>query len=192
VSLETEIKLKADSADAVRRLLEQAGFQQEHERAFEANTVFDTPDKSLLARQHLLRLREFRGQAILTLKGAPLAGPHKSRPEFETAASDLNALRQIIEALGFLPSFRYEKYRTTFHRPGESGHAVLDETPIGVFLELEGDSIWIDQTAAQLGFARELYITASYGTLWRDHCSSLGIPPGHMLFTPLPGGIDEG
>jgi adenylate cyclase class 2 len=185
--METEVKLRASSAGAVRNLLEKAGFLPEHERAFEANTIFDTPEKSLLSRQHLLRLREFRGQAILTFKGAPLAGPHKSRPEFETVASDLHSLRQILQSLGFQPSFRYEKFRTSYHRHGETGHAVLDETPIGVFLELEGDSAWIDRTAADLGFAPESYITASYGSLWREHCSAMGLAPGHMVFTPQPG-----
>jgi len=186
VSVETEVKLRAPSADAVRELLVKAGFLPEHERAFEANTVFDTPEKSLLSRQHLLRLREFRGQAILTFKGAPLAGPHKSRPEFETVASDLNSLRQILLALGFQPSFRYEKFRTSYHRNGETGHAVLDETPIGIFLELEGDSEWIDRTAARLGFAPASYITASYGSLWREHCSVLGLAAGNMVFPQKP------
>ncbi len=182
MSVETEVKLKSPSPGALRELLDKAGFLQVHERAFEANTVFDTPDQSLLAKGHLLRLREFRGQAILTFKGAALPGPHKSRPEFETAASDLHALRLIIEALGYQPYFRYEKFRTSFRRPGDSGHAVLDETPIGVFLELEGESAWIDSTAAELGFAPQDYITASYGTLWREYCSSSGSASGNMVF----------
>jgi adenylate cyclase class 2 len=184
VSVETEVKLRVPSAAQARDLLARAGFHPLHERAFEANTVFDTPAKTLLASRHLLRLREFRGESILTFKGAPIEGPHKSRPEFETTAGDGTALRQILEALGFHAFFRYEKYRTSFCKDDEPGHAVLDETPMGVFLELEGPGDWIDRSAATLGFSPAGYITASYGTLWRDECLSKGAPEADMIFEP--------
>jgi hypothetical protein len=35
---------------------------------------------------------------------------------------------------------------------------MLDETPAGVFLELEGPSRWIDRTARRLGFAESDYL----------------------------------
>jgi adenylate cyclase class 2 len=182
VSVETEVKLRVASARQAAGLLAGAGFFPVHERAFEANTLFDTPSKALLANRHLLRLREFRGEAILTFKGAPAAGPHKSRPEFETTAGDGAAMRRILEALGYRSFFRYEKFRTSFDKHGEPGHAVLDETPMGVFLELEGPGEWIDRTAASLGFGPADYITRSYGTLWHEECLSKGIPPADMVF----------
>lgn len=182
MSVETEIKLRAPDASRARELLLEAGFEQEHERAFESNTVFDTPEKSLLARRHLLRLREFRGESILTFKGAPVGGPHKTRPEFETAIASSAALRQILEALGYAPFFRYEKFRTSFRLPGARGHAMIDETPIGVFLELEGDADWIDRIASRLGFGQDDYIIESYGALWRSYCLEHGIDAGDMVF----------
>lgn len=182
MSVETEVKLRVTSAAQAEDLLRAACFSPQHERAFEANTVFDTPAKTLLASRHLLRLREFRGEAILTFKGAPLEGPHKSRPEWETTAGDGAALRSILEALGYRAFFRYEKYRTCFLRQGEPGHAVLDETPMGVFLELEGPGDWIDRVAATLGFHPADYITASYGALWREECLSRGVEPDDMTF----------
>jgi adenylate cyclase class 2 len=180
--LEIEIKLSVANAEAARALLERAGFAALHERAFESNTVFDTPALELTSSGRLLRLRAFRGEAVLTYKGVAEPGPHKSRPEIETTAADGEALRRIIEALGYTPRFRYEKYRTTFARPNEPGHAVLDETPIGVYLELEGEPAWIDRTAAELGFARDAYILASYGTLYREYCERTGADPGAMVF----------
>jgi len=179
---ETEIKLSVPSADSARALLTRAGFAPLHERAFESNDVFDTPDSALSRATRLLRLRSFRGESILTFKGEPEPGPHKSRREIETSAGDPAALRLILESLGYQVVFRYEKYRTTFHRAAEPGHAVLDETPIGVFLELEGPAQWIDSTAGLLGFSPPDYILLSYGTLYRDHCRQAGIPPSHMVF----------
>jgi len=73
-------------------------------------------------------------------------------------------------------------------RPGAGaaagGVATLDDTPIGVFLELEGAPGWIDRTARLLGFAEQDYITASYRSLYVDDCAARGIPPADMIFPP--------
>ncbi len=45
----------------------------------------------------------------------------------------------ILRALGLYSTFRYEKFRTTYALPGIRGLKVeFDETPVGLFLELEG------------------------------------------------------
>lgn len=179
---EIEVKLAVPNGEAAHELLLRAGFAALHERAFESNEVYDTPAGELLLGRQLLRLRDFRNEAILTFKGPPEPGPHKSRPEFETRLESASALRQILHALGYRLTFRYEKFRTTFQRSGEPGHAVLDETPIGTFLELEGPPDWIDSTAQELGFTRESYILLSYGSLYRDYCQRAGIEPTHMVY----------
>lgn len=182
MSLEVEIKLRVGTASDALRKLAAAGYEAEHERAFEANTVFDTEQRDLLERKQLLRLREYRGKSILTFKGSPLDGPHKTRPEFETEIADAEAFARILEGMGYAPQFRYEKYRTLLGRSGEQGHVCVDETPMGVFLELEGAPEWIDSTAEELGFAREDYITLSYGSLWREYCLKQGVEPTDMTF----------
>jgi adenylate cyclase class 2 len=58
----------------------------------------------------------------------------------------------------------------------------VDETPIGVYLELEGSPAWIDRTAFQLGFADKDYITASYARLYVEWCEARGVAPTNMLF----------
>lgn len=181
--IETEIKLRVESEEAGRRRLLDAGYQLRRERVFEANVVFDTPGREMRARGELIRLRTAGDEIVLTYKGAPLPGPHKSRTELEVRVSDFEAMHRIIESLGFEPAFRYEKYRTEFEQPGAPGHATLDETPIGSFLELEGPSAWIDASATVLGFRSEDYITKSYGSLYLDHCRTAGIVPRHMIFT---------
>jgi len=56
---------------------------------------------------------------------------------------------------------------------------MLDETPLGVFLELEGPARWIDRTARALGFSESDYITDSYAEL---HRRSRGGEAGDMVF----------
>jgi len=178
---ETEIKLPLAGAAQGRRLLRRAGFHLVAPRTFEDNLVFDTPQRSLLAQGVLLRLRTARRRSVLTCKGPAAPGKHKSRPELELEVSDAPSMQAILRTLGFEPVFRYQKHRAEFAIPGQSGLATLDETPVGVFLELEGSPRWIDRTARALGFTEGDYITASYGRLYLDACAQRGIPPGDML-----------
>ena len=178
---EVEIKLAVPSAAHARRLLRTQGFNVWKPRVFEANDVFDTPDFRLRNSEWLLRVREVKREAILTYKGPPEPGRHKSREELEVDASDPHTLAAILERLGFHRVFRYEKYRTEFRR-GKTGTVTLDETPIGVYLELEGPPPWIDRTARLLGFAEEEYITASYARLYLEACARKGCAPTNMVF----------
>jgi adenylate cyclase class 2 len=179
---ETEIKLAVKDAESARRLLRRAGFRLAHRRAFEANTVYDTPGGELRSSKRLLRVRESAGAVLLTYKGPPKPGRHKSREELETNLTEAAAFRAILERLGFRPVFRYEKYRAEYRRPGASGVATVDETPIGTYVELEGAPRWIDSTAKQLGYAPETYITASYGSLYLEWCRQAGVEPSEMRF----------
>jgi adenylate cyclase, class 2 len=60
--------------------------------------------------------------------------------------------------------------------------ATVDETPIGVFLELEGLPRWVDRIARVLGFSAADYITLSYGRLYIEACAARGIAPTNMVF----------
>jgi adenylate cyclase class 2 len=179
---EVEIKLPLSGARAGRELLRRAGFRVTTRRTFEANTVFDTDSLALRGRRELLRLRTYGRRHTLTYKGPPAAARHKSREEIETQVADAAEARALLERLGYRAVFRYEKYRTEWAGAGEPGHATLDETPIGTFLELEGPPRWIDRTARALGFAPRDYITASYGAIYCEDCRRRGVAPTHMTF----------
>ncbi|MBZ5725134.1 MAG: class IV adenylate cyclase [Acidobacteriia bacterium] len=183
---ETEIKLAVPDAKTARRILRAAGFRVSRPRVFESNIIFDTPGLALRQAATLLRVREAGPTATVTYKGPPVASRHKSREELEVAISRAAAMRGIFEHLGFGPVFRYEKFRTEFRRAGASGTAMLDETPVGVYLELEGTSRWIDRTARQLGFAESAYITSSYARLYLDWCERQHVTPSHMVFKAAP------
>jgi adenylate cyclase class 2 len=182
VNRETEIKLAVPDSKFARRLLSAAGFRVSRPRVFETNTVFDTPRRSLRKAAALLRVREAGGTNTLTYKGRPVAGRHKSREELELEIPDARVMAAVLGRLGFEAASRYQKYRTEFRQPRRSGVIMLDETPIGVFLELEGTEHWIDRTARKLGFEEIHYITASYGRLYLEWCRRQRVKPSNMVF----------
>lgn len=181
---ETEVKISVQHLEtaAVLRAIEANGLGVLVPRVFEANSVYDTADQKIRGAQMLLRLRQADGHNILTWKGPALAGPYKSRPEIETRFDSFESLDQILHQLGYAVYFRYEKYRTEFADASGEGTVTFDETPIGNFLELEGEGPWIDKTASQLGFEKADYLLESYGKLYQAYCAKLGLQPSHMTF----------
>lgn len=114
---------------------------------------------------------------------------HKVREELELEVADAGTLTHIFEALGMKGWFRYEKYRTTFRLPGSAAWAKgllieLDETPIGVFVELEGTPAAIDRAATEMGFHKNDYIVENYLSLYVKACRAAGEQPRDMLFAP--------
>ena len=165
--VEKEIKLRMAGPQAARRAVRRLGAKLVRARHFEDNLLLDDRRGSLRARGEVLRLRRTADGAILTFKGARQdAGPIKSRRELEVSVGDPEMALQILAALGFGPLFRYQKYRETYARDG--AEIVIDETPVGTFVEIEGPARAIHRTAAALGFGRPDYITDSYAGLYLE------------------------
>lgn len=182
---ETEIKLAVRDLPAVRRQLRGLGLRVRVPRSFEQNSLFDTPRNHLRRRGALLRLRSIGGRHRLTFKGpAGRSRYFKIREEWETAVEDPVAAQRLLAGLGFIPHFRYEKFRTELvARHGEGGSVMLDETPIGNFLELEGSRAWIRRLARSLGAGPRDFIVRDYTELYFDWCRRRGRRPGHMVFS---------
>jgi adenylate cyclase, class 2 len=176
-SVEIEVKFAvADPADLALRLA-RAGFREQTSRTFERNVLYDTPDRRLRAQQAILRVRQYGDRWTVTHKcltrNDDPAARHKHREETETTVSDGEAIGHIFEHLGYIPAFAYEKWRTEF--ADSTGHCVLDETPIGIYAELEGPEDWIDETGSKLGIEPAQFLTLSYGRLfeaWREQTGS--------------------
>ena len=181
---ENEIKIAAADAGQIRSLLRDQGFQVIKPRVFEQNIVLDDEAGSLKARNLLLRVRTAGKIVTCTFKGKEFPGAHKRREEREFRVDDLTECLALFHGIGYVPALRYEKYRTEFAREPEAGVAMLDETPIGTFMELEGPARWIDRTAKELGFSRSDYIPASYSRLFAEWCARRGIESREMAFSP--------
>jgi adenylate cyclase, class 2 len=189
-NLETEVKLPVRNLpDLLRRLFEIGA--RNHGRAFEQNTIYDTPEGDFRRRGRLVRLRVERSNgghrtAKLTSK-APAnqkerrsAPRHKRRLESEVEVRDPNKTASMLKTIGLRPSFRYEKLRTRFRLHGL--HLDLDETPVGTFLELEGRPAQIDHIARKLGYKPTDYICGTYWDIYAAYCRRQRRKPRNMVF----------
>ena len=186
-NLEIEVKLKIANLNEMRRLVLSLGLEEKVNRAFEENWILDFPQKRLRQRGCLLRLRHYNGRSYVTFKSpSTQASNLKIRKELETEVSDHAILFQILQRLGLVQIFRYQKYRSIFEPKSPRSRArvilTLDETPIGNYMEIEGPPKHIEKIASQLGFSKKEFIKESYLALFaRIHNSSL---PGEMVFPP--------
>jgi len=186
---EIEIKFRVDDVRALTRRLRATKFRLATPPTHEMNTLYDLPGLTLRKRGELLRLRKYGKTWVLTHKAKAAVGRHKSRVETETAVADGAKMDGILQALGFRPKFRYEKFRAEWS--GSKGQVVVDETPIGNFGEIEGPSRWIDRTAKALGISPEHYITDTYAGLffaWKRRTRSRA---KEMTFRGVKGGPDS-
>ena len=161
---EVEIKFHSHDMRAMAGALKRAGFKRISRSTHEMNSLYDLPGQKLRKRGELLRLRKYGETWVLTHKAKGKSGRHKVRVELETPVENGDQMDAILRALGFAPTFRYEKYRAEWS--DGTGHVVLDETPIGNFGEIEGPSRWIDRTARALGITPARYITQTYAELF--------------------------
>jgi adenylate cyclase class IV len=148
------------------------------------------PRKKLKARGEPRYVLTFKGPGQSDkMQTAPAGsrryGRYKVRAETEFILPEPRGFMALMEQSGMRRTFRYEKIRTSYRMPGARGaHLELDETPCGVFLELEGPRRAIDRLASRLGYRPKDYITASYAALHFDACRRRGLPGGDMVFRP--------
>ncbi len=180
---EIEIKFRVDDVRVLNRRLRKSGFRLVTRRTHEMNTLYDLPSHDLRKRGELLRLRKYGTDWVLTHKAKGKPARHKTRAETETKVADGAKMESILRALGFTPTFRYEKFRAEWS--DRRGNVVVDETPIGNFGEIEGPSRWIDRTAHLLQIQQSDYITDTYTELffqWKKRTSS---PANEMTFKAI-------
>jgi adenylate cyclase class 2 len=208
---EIEIKLAIKDVGNLIEKLRAMGVKPRG-RVLEQNTLFDTDGSDLRQGGRLLRLRTEtpapspfatggHRRRTLTSKSRPLPerNPRKKRLYRENLEREIavatpspdprrrkRTLRDrgwpfALGVLGFRSGFRYEKYRTAFRSHGL--HLDLDETPVGVFLELEGQPDAIDRVAGALGFTPRDYIRATYYELYAAERRRRGRAVRHMEFS---------
>ncbi len=185
---EIEVKLRFDSVEP----LTACGIVLELEkpRHFEDNWLLDTVEKQLGQTLSVLRVRQTGRTGSMTYKekASPdvAVSQFKKRLELETELDDPLSALALFERLGFNPWFRYQKHRTVFRASlpnGSSLHVMFDETPIGNFIELEGEEETIAEAVKLLGVSREEYVLDSYLALQAAECERLGKQFGDMLFS---------
>ena len=180
VTLEREIKLMFESAEAARTAVLAIGATPLHGRRLQEDCLLDTTNDDLRRRRSALRVRQDGGRSILTFKGPVQPAAMKVREELETLAGDGAMLLKILGELGFHVWFRYEKFREEFAL--DDCIIAIDETPVGVFVEIEGGACGTDTTAQRLGRDPGDYVLESYRSLFVRYCEQRGIAATDMLF----------
>ena len=178
--LEREVKLRFASAEEARAAIRDAGATPLLGRRLQEDALLDTPEGRLRDGRTVLRVRMESGKSRVTFKGPVQPSMMKVREEIETLVGDGEVLLRIFEALGLRIWFRYEKYREEFSR--EDVIIAVDETPVGVYVEIEGSERGIQTTAAALGRTPADYIVDSYRSLFLQQREVLGLPGTDMVF----------
>lgn len=159
-----EVELKgiaytdAEAAQA-RARLEAAGALLVYEGRLE-DRRYDLPDKTLALRDHVLRLRVYRGSTVTTsldFKGPTgYADGFKVREELTVAAADPVALAAILEAMGYIVTREIDRVITQFTHAGATVR--FERYPrMDVLIEVEGDPEAIERAISTLGLPRERF-----------------------------------
>lgn len=181
---EVELKYTGANFAVLREMLQQcsAQFSQRH---WERNIVFDTPQRDMKQKGHLLRLRaklwpQESGrspQNVLTLKLPPqveVPVDVKVWDERETIVGDFDSTCGILEGLGYQPAFRYDKIREEWSYKGVT--ICLDSLVFGDVVELEGEREAIFSVAGLLNLSAANASTATYHDLNREYRRREGLP----------------
>ena len=179
--IETEIKLIFESVEAARQAVQTAGGRLAVSSRLIDDRLFDTPGQSLRQAGGSLRVRRDGARAFITFKGPVQPGAHKSREEVETSVGDATVAEAIVIALGFQPVFRAQKHREEYELGG--AHVTVDQTPMGVFVEIEARDELIAPVARSLGRSPDDYRLESYPRLWWEWCAAHDMPAQDMMLT---------
>jgi len=159
--VEIEVKLRIKDIGPITNKIINQGAKLEKERFFEENTLYDSPSHLLYKKRQALRLRKINKKTFFTFKGAPQKSrKFKIREEYETEVKNEKQLKKILKSIGLSPVFNYKKHRTVYRK--KRLKICLDETPVGNFIELEGERGEIVKVAKALGFTKKEFIKLDY------------------------------
>ncbi len=176
--IEREFKFQVESLGAVPEKLLEIGAERQSRTHMERNWLFDR-GTAIRDQGQVLRLRQDDTGARVTYKG-PVSFEEgaRVRTEVELGVSDLETTRTLLSALGFEETGYYEKRRATWLLG--SAEISLDETPIGSFVEIEGDRA--AEVVALMGFDPADALAASYIELYEAYRADHPDAPANMVF----------
>jgi len=184
--LEIEAKIKVENLDIYAQRLKQLGLHLHHQYT-QRDYFFDRPDHSLQKADSGLRLRvqsDAKHQQIMLCYKGPRAtdASFKSRREIEFTVDDLNATRELLEALGFEITIAFEKRR--FQWLLDDCSVCLDEViEIGYFIEIEGPSEQaVSDALTKLQLTDAPHVTDGYAALLAQHLKNTNRPQTLELF----------
>jgi adenylate cyclase, class 2 len=179
---EIEVKFPLRDRAALILKLQDIGASRLYPETFEDNIVLDRRGE-LKTKGALLRVRRFGKYSLVTYKGPmSIDGGIKSREEVQTGVESFELAIELLDALGFKPVFRYQKFREVWRI--QDVEVVLDRTPIGEYFEIEGPMDLIRSISGELGMNMDQAIRQSYADLYRQARRTRSDLPENMVFAP--------
>ena len=177
--IERELKFAGVDLDTLRSRLLEVEAERLGPAIFEENWLIDR-DGELGDRASILRVRAEEGRgAVVTFKGpATFDGSTKVRAELEMRVESAERALEIFAALGYKAERRYQKMREEWRLGTET--ICLDHTPIGDFVEFEGDRA--EAVAKRCGFDLDKALRKSYLMLYAEHLAANPAAPFDMVF----------
>lgn len=163
---EIEVKLPVKDFKEVKGLLKKLKAKKKSRENLERNILFDHKSLKLKERDWVLRLRKFGKKNILTLKTKTKGKKgFKVREEINLYFDDFEKMKEVFQKMGFFEAFYYEKYREEYVLKGLN--ISLDRTPVGNYVEIEGDYKKIEDFLKKIGAKIEETLSLSYYKLFR-------------------------
>ncbi len=177
--IERELKFAGVDLEILRGRLLELDAERVAPPADEDNWLLDR--KGELARAGaVLRVRQEGRGALVTFKGpASFEGNTKLRTEIEFRLESAETALALFRALGYEGVRRYQKIREEWRLGAET--ICLDHTPIGDFVEFEGDKA--EAVAKRCGFDPATAVRKSYLMLYEDYVAEHPGAPPDMVFT---------
>ncbi|MDB4899268.1 MAG: hypothetical protein JWN53_1076 [Gemmatimonadetes bacterium] len=160
--LEFELKSVVDDVPARRALVERAGARLVFEGRLE-DRRYDTPERSLTAQDHVLRVRAYHSSSGTTVE-LDWKGPsrreqgYKLREEIGAHVVEHDALVAILDRLGYLVTIAIDREIAQYELEGAmirfERYPRMDD-----LVEVEGEPTQIERAIAALGMPRDRFST---------------------------------
>ena len=185
IEIEYKFQLAKEALSNLQGKLEKLYFTNKG-RLYEKTTMYDNPDNLMQRTNGRIRIRNV-GEVQVEFsykKPLPSDGGPKKEIEYEVSLEQgSEALKHIVEHMGFHETTSYERYRTTFTNATRTIKVTLDEFPFANFIEVEGDEKDVTKTAEALGFRLADHLNKSCDTLFTEWRAERGLPmTNHMRF----------
>jgi len=169
---EIEVKIKLDKSEvpALKNKVKEAGgknFPAQKETTY----GFFTEDDSSIRKGIFPRIKSINDgeKAVFTVKVKKLTdNNYFQRDEYEMAIKDVELMREIIKALGFLRERIFEKIREKWLVDNGEVEINFDSLPFGDYIEIEGHPEKIEKWLRILGLDKRERITKAYLAVFDD------------------------
>jgi adenylate cyclase class 2 len=176
---EKEVKLKIMDLRKVEERLRELKADKVGE-VFERTIRLDTPDMDLAQKGVFLRVRS-GFKTVITLKEKIENQTVRERKETEFLIEDLDAMKYVLNRLGFTNEMIMEKFRQNWKYLDTV--ICLDTLPFGDFIEIEGEEDAIFEVINQLGLGQEV-LKGTYWDLFEEYKKVNNLAGKNIEFSP--------